>query len=98
MEVFWKVAHVPDEDCTGDRRLQGVGRLSTAIKLARDTGSELHVVHAISNALRPPYPHFYAKERSQTILERRRIAALTLLDEKRRADRGTGRDGSRLLL
>lgn len=30
--------------------------VSTAVELAGGTGSGLHVVHAILNVLRPPYP------------------------------------------
>lgn len=65
-----------------DGSKESIPAVSTAVELAVGTGSELHVVHAISNVLRPPYPRFYAKERRQIVLERQRLAALTLLDEK----------------
>jgi nucleotide-binding universal stress UspA family protein len=54
----------------------------TAVELAIGTGSELHVVHAISTTPQRPYPRAYLRERSEVILHRKRIAALALLDEK----------------
>lgn len=56
--------------------------LETAVELAIGTGSQLHVVHAISTVPQRPYPRAFARERSEIILHRRRIAALALLDEK----------------
>ena len=54
----------------------------TAVELAAGSGSELHVVHAVSTVARPPYPHLTTKERGEIVLERLRLAALALLDEK----------------
>jgi nucleotide-binding universal stress UspA family protein len=54
----------------------------TAVELASSTGSELHVVHAISTAARKPYPRRYERARSEDILHRKRVAALVLLEEK----------------
>ena len=54
----------------------------TAVELANGTGSELHVAHAISTAPEMPYPRRFERARSEDILQRRRVAALVLLDEK----------------
>ena len=54
----------------------------TAIELANATGSELHVAHAISTAPQMPYPRRFERARSEDLLQRKRLAALTLLDEK----------------
>jgi nucleotide-binding universal stress UspA family protein len=54
----------------------------TAVELATSTGSELHVVHAISTAPQRPYPRHYERAKSEDILQRKRVAALVLLDEK----------------
>ena len=54
----------------------------TAVELANATGSELHVVHAISTAPQRPYPRHYERARGEDLLQRKRLAALTLLDEK----------------
>lgn len=49
--------------------------------MASGTGSELHVVRAVSTVVELPYPRFYAKERSDALLEQKKIAGLMLLDE-----------------
>src|SRR5215212_9671219 len=54
----------------------------TAVELANATGSELHVAHAISTAPQRPYPRHRKRARSEDILQRKRVAALLLLDEK----------------
>ena len=54
----------------------------TAVELANGTGSELHVAHAISTAPQRPYPRRFERARSEDLLQRKRLAALTLLDEK----------------
>jgi nucleotide-binding universal stress UspA family protein len=56
--------------------------LRTAVELATATGSQLHVVHAISTVPQIPYPRAYEREKREAILQRQRIAALALLDEK----------------
>src|SRR3712207_6916880 len=67
----------------------------TAVELANATGSELHVAHAISTAPQSPYPRHYERAKSEDILQRKRVAALVLLDEKvRQAE--TDRKGTRL--
>ncbi len=54
----------------------------TAVELANGTGSELHVVHVVSIAQEMPYPHPLAKERSEALLEARKLHGLTLLDKR----------------
>jgi nucleotide-binding universal stress UspA family protein len=54
----------------------------TAVELASVTGSELHVAHAISIAPQRPYPRHFERATSEDILQRKRVAALVLLDEK----------------
>ena len=53
-----------------------------AVDLVGDTGSELHVVHVISTAQEMPYPRYYAKERTEALLEAKKLHALTLLDRR----------------
>ncbi len=53
-----------------------------AVHLVGDTGSELHVVHVISTAQEMPYPRYYAKERTEALLEAKKLRALTLLDRR----------------
>ena len=54
----------------------------TAVELANATGSELHVAHAISTSPQRPYPRRFERATSEDILQRKRVAALVLLDEK----------------
>ncbi len=51
-----------------------------AAELAVGTGSELHVVYVVSTVPELPYPRAAARERAEALLERRRLAALGLLD------------------
>ena len=53
-----------------------------AVDLVSGTGSELHVVHVISTAQEMPYPRYYAKERTEALLEAKKLRALTLLDRR----------------
>jgi len=53
-----------------------------AVELANGTGSELHVVHVVSTAPEMPYPRRFAKERTEALLEAKKLGALTLLDER----------------
>jgi len=53
-----------------------------AVELVSGTGSELHVVHVISTAQEMPYPRYYAKERTEALLEAKKLHALTLLDRR----------------
>ncbi len=54
----------------------------TAVELANATGSELHVAHVISTAPQRPYPRHFERAKSEDILQRKRVTALVLLDEK----------------
>ncbi len=65
-----------------DSSKESAPALRTAVELATATGSQLHVVHAISTAPQRPYPRAYEREMRETILHRQRLAALALLDEK----------------
>jgi nucleotide-binding universal stress UspA family protein len=56
--------------------------MRTAVELANATGSELHVAHAISTAPQRPYPRHFERAKSEDILQRKRVAALVLLDAK----------------
>ena len=53
-----------------------------AVELASGTNSEMHVVHVVCTVPGPPYPHFAAKERSEAILEWRKLKGLEFLDEQ----------------
>lgn len=53
-----------------------------AVELAEGTGSELHVVYVVSTVPELPYPRSYAKEQSEALLERRRLRALGLLEDR----------------
>lgn len=53
-----------------------------AVELANGTGSELHVVHVVSTAPEMPYPRRFAKERTEALLEAKKLHALTLLDKR----------------
>jgi len=55
-------------------------RIAAGLSIAN--GSELHVVHAVSTKPKPPYPHFWEKEQIEDLNDRKRVAALTLLEEK----------------
>jgi nucleotide-binding universal stress UspA family protein len=52
------------------------------VELAAGTDSEVHVVHVVSTVPELPYPHFAAKERSEAILEWRKLKGLEFLDEQ----------------
>ena len=53
-----------------------------AVDLVNGTGSELHVVHVVSTVQEPPYPRRFAKERTEALLEAKKLHALTLLDKR----------------
>lgn len=53
-----------------------------AVELANGTGSALHVVHVVSTVREIPYPHPLTKERSEALLEARKLRGLTLLDKR----------------
>ena len=53
-----------------------------AVELANGTGSELHIVYVVSTAPELPYPKASAKERSEALLEWKRLRGLGLLDAR----------------
>lgn len=54
-----------------------------AAELSIANGAELHVVHAVSTKPKPPYPHFWENEQIEDLNDRKRVAALAFLEEKR---------------
>jgi nucleotide-binding universal stress UspA family protein len=52
--------------------------------LASGTDSALHVVHVVSTVPELPYPRASARERSEALLERKRLGGLKLLDDRLR--------------
>ncbi len=67
-----------------DSSKESAPAVRTAVELVNGTGSELHVVHTISTAPKPPYPHYWQIQQSNTLRDRKRLAALALLEEKLR--------------
>jgi nucleotide-binding universal stress UspA family protein len=53
-----------------------------AVELVTGTGSDLHLVHVVSTAQEPPYPRHVPKERTEALLEAKKLHALTLLDKR----------------
>ncbi len=53
-----------------------------AVEMAEGTGSELHVVYVVSTVPQLPHPHPAAKERSETVLELRKIGGLRVLSDR----------------
>ena len=53
-----------------------------AVELSNGTGSELHVVHVLRTTPELPYPRSSAKERSEALLEWRKLDGLKLLDDR----------------
>jgi nucleotide-binding universal stress UspA family protein len=64
-----------------DGSKESVPAVRTAVELAMGTGSELYVVHTISTAPKSPYPHYWQIQQSNTARDRKRLAALALLEE-----------------
>jgi nucleotide-binding universal stress UspA family protein len=65
-----------------DGSRESLSAAEAAIELATGTGSELHVVHVVSTVVELPYPRSYAKERSEALLEQKKLAGLMLLDKR----------------
>jgi len=59
---------------------EAVWAAEASVDLANGAGSELHVVYVVSTVPELPYPHAWAKERSEAILEVRRLNGLRLLE------------------
>ncbi|MGH3148860.1 MAG: hypothetical protein ACRDTR_24025, partial [Rubrobacter sp.] len=53
-----------------------------AVEMVEGTGSELHVVYVVSMVPQLPHPHPAAKERSETVLELRKIGGLRVLSDR----------------
>lgn len=53
-----------------------------AIELSNGTGSELHVVHVVATTPELPYPHTSMRERSEALLDQRKLYGLGLLDRR----------------
>ena len=79
-------------------------RVVEAVELANGTSSELHVVYVVPMVPELPYPRSSTKERSEALLEPRRLGGLRLLDEQVRRIKSldkawrrsiTGRTGQR---
>lgn len=54
--------------------------VQAAVRLANGTSSELHVVYVVSVAPELPYPHFWEKEKSEALLEWKKLKGLKVLD------------------
>jgi nucleotide-binding universal stress UspA family protein len=67
-----------------DGSKESVPAVRVAVELANGTGSELHVVHAISTAPKLPYPRYWERQRSDMLRDRERVGALALLEERLR--------------
>jgi nucleotide-binding universal stress UspA family protein len=64
-----------------DGSRESVPAVRTAVELAKGTGSELYVVHTVSTAPKSPYPHYWQIQQRNTVRDRKRLAALALLEE-----------------
>lgn len=53
-----------------------------AVELASGTGSELHVVSVVKTMPELPYPRASMRERSEAVLEWRKLGALMVLDNR----------------
>ena len=53
-----------------------------AVELSNGTGSELHVVYVLRTTPELPYPRSLAKERSEALVEWRKLGGLKLLDDR----------------
>ena len=53
-----------------------------AVELASGTGSELHVVYVLSRVPELPYPQASLRERSEALLDRRRLRGLGVLEAR----------------
>ena len=53
-----------------------------ALELSNSTGSELHLVHVVRTTPELPYPRSSMKERSEALLELRKLGGLKLLDDR----------------
>jgi nucleotide-binding universal stress UspA family protein len=63
-----------------------------AVELASGTSSVLHVVFVVNTIPQLPYPHATARERSEALLEAKKLGGLRLLDNRVRRIRELGGD------
>lgn len=61
-----------------------------ALEIASSTNSELHLVCPVLTTPQRPFPRSFARERSEAILEQRKLLALRLLEEHARWIEETG--------
>ncbi|HET7479072.1 MAG TPA: universal stress protein [Rubrobacteraceae bacterium] len=54
----------------------------TAVELSDGTGSELHVVHVVHLTPELPYPNTALRERSEALLEWKKLDGIRLLDDR----------------
>ncbi len=54
--------------------------VEAAVRLANGTSSELHVVHVVSTVPELPYQHYWEKEKSEALLEWKKLKGLEFLD------------------
>ena len=64
----------------------------TAVELANGTGSELHVVNVVHTTPELPYPRNAMRERSEALLELKKLGGLRILDDcvRRLEEAGVG--------
>ncbi len=48
--------------------------------MANGTSSELHVAHVVSTVPEVPYPHYWEKEKSEALLEQKKLKGLAFLE------------------
>lgn len=61
---------------------EAVPAVEAAVELANGTGSELHIVYVVSTVPELPYPSVTTRERTEAILEQRRLGGLGLLERQ----------------
>lgn len=61
---------------------EAVPAVEAAVELANGTGSELHIVYVVSTTPELPYPSITVRERTEAILEQRRLGGLRLLERQ----------------
>ena len=62
--------------------------MEAAVRLANGTSSELHVVHVVSTVPELPYPRHWEKEKSEALLEWKKLRGLEYLDDLARRIEG----------
>ena len=69
---------------------EAIPALEAAVDLSSGTGSDLHIVHVVSTVPELPYPGVGTKDKSEALLEQRRLGGFRLLEyqAKRAEDLG----------